>query len=388
MDRIYLDYAATTPLHPSARRAMAPFLGRVFGNPSSLYSEGREAQDALERARARTARLVGAEPDEIVFTSGGSESNNQAIKGAAFRRGVNGGRIVVSAVEHHAVHEPARFLAGHGFELVSVPVNGHGLVDPDDVRRALTGNTVLVSVMMANNEIGTIQPVAEIGALCRERGIPCHTDAVQAVGHLPVSLRELPVDLLSASAHKFCGPRGAGFLYTRRGTRLAPLVHGGSQEKNRRAGTENLAGIAGLARALAISAAEMDSEAARLAGLRDRLAGGLLSAVPDCRLNGHPTLRLPNNLNISFDFVEGESILLNLDFEGIAVSTGSACTSSSLEPSGVLLALGLSHEQAHGSIRMSLGRWTTEAEVDRVLEVFPRVISRLRAMSPLYPGGK
>ncbi len=388
MKRIYLDYAATTPVHPEVVKAMAPYLTKIFGNPSSIYSYGQEAKAAIEENRRKIASFIGCRSEEIVFTSGGSESNNFALKGVAFSRPDKGGRIIISAVEHHAVSEPVKFLARQGFEVVVVPVDGEGRVDPAEVKRAINDKTILVSVMHANNEIGTIQPIAEIGALCREQGVVFHTDAVQTIGHLPVSVEELNVDLLSCSAHKFYGPKGVGFLYVRRGVKVAPLIQGGSQETNRRAGTENIAGIVGLGKAVALAAREMAAEDKRLRALRDKLIAGLLQAVPDSRLNGHPRHRLPNNVNLSFAYVEGESMLLNLDLEGVAVSTGSACTSSTLEPSSVLLAIGLAPERAHGSIRFTLGKWTTPAEVDRVLDIFPGIVARLRAMSPLYSEGE
>ncbi|HNQ35876.1 MAG TPA: cysteine desulfurase NifS [bacterium] len=388
MERVYLDYAATTPVHPEVIEAMIPFFREKFGNASSLYSFGQETRGALEEVRQRTADFIGAAPEEIIFTSGGSESNNMALKGIAWTARERGGRILVSAVEHHAVSEPAAFLKKQGFEMVRIPVDGQGVVDLDFIRREIDKKPLLVSVMHANNEIGVVQPVAEIGRLCREREVVFHTDAVQTVGHLPVSVRELNADLLSCSAHKLYGPKGIGFLYVRRGIRLSPLIHGGDQERRRRAGTENLPAIVGLGKALEIAGREMEAEGVRLTGYRDRLIDGLLKKVPDCRLNGDRDRRLPNNVNISFAYVEGESVLLNLDFEGIAVSTGSACTSSSLEASAVLLAIGVPAELAHGSIRITMGKWTTEAELDRILEALPRVVAKLRAMSPLYPGGK
>ncbi|MFA5393292.1 MAG: cysteine desulfurase NifS [Candidatus Ratteibacteria bacterium] len=388
MERIYLDYAATTPVHPEVVKVMQPYFYDKFGNASSLYSFGQEAKAALEESRQKVADFVGARPEEIVFTSGGSESNNTALKGVAFALRSKGNRIITSVVEHHAISEPCKFLAKEGFEIIILPVDKDGLVDPDAVRKALNDKTILVSIMHANNEIGTIQPIAEIGGICREKEVLFHTDAVQSVGHLPVRVSDLTVDLLSSSGHKFYGPKGVGFLYIRRGTKVKPLIQGGDQERRFRAGTENTAGIVGVAKAVEIAAAEMEAEGKQLAHLRDVLIQGLLKTVPDSRLNGHPAQRLPNNVNISFAYVEGESMLLNLDLEGIAASTGSACTSSSLEPSSVLLAIGLPAETAHGSIRFTLGKWTTRAQVDRVLDVFPKIVAKLRAMSPLYPGAK
>ncbi|PIP16772.1 MAG: cysteine desulfurase NifS [bacterium (Candidatus Ratteibacteria) CG23_combo_of_CG06-09_8_20_14_all_48_7] len=388
MERIYLDYAATTPTHPEVVKAMEPYFTKKFGNPSSLYSFGQEARAAVQEARQKVATFIGAKPEEIVFTSGGSESNNFALKGVAFALKNKGTRIITSAIEHHAVSEPCKFLARQGFEIVTLPVDKDGLVNPDEVRKAINDRTILVTIMHANNEIGTIQPIKEIGKICREKGVLFHTDAVQTTGHVAISVTELNVDLLSSSGHKFYGPKGVGFLYIRKGTKILPFIQGGDQERRFRAGTENTPGIIGLEKAIEIAESEMAEEASRLIPLRDRLIQILSETIPDCRLNGHPTRRLPNNVNLSFAYVEGESMLLNLDLEGIAVSTGSACTSSSLEPSSVLLAIGLPPETAHGSIRFTSGKWTTSEEVDRVLEVFPKIVAKLRLMSPLYPGGK
>lgn len=383
MKRIYLDYAATTPTHPEVARAMLPYLGDVFGNPSAIYCYGQEARSALEQARAQVAGLIGARSEEIIFTSGGTEADNLALIGIAYAHKNRGNHIITTAIEHHAIIETARFLEKRGFEVTYLGVDGQGLVDPDDVRRAITDRTILISVMQANNEIGTIQPLAEIGGIAREAGICFHSDAVQAVGHIPVDVDELGVDLLSMSAHKFYGPKGVGALYLRKGTRLEALMYGGGQERNRRSGTENTPGIIGLGRAVELARQEMAQEAGQLTRLRDRLIQDTLQRISHSRLNGHPKKRLPNNVNISFDFVEGESLVLNLDLKGICASTGSACSSSSLEPSHVLLALGLPRPQAHGSLRFTLGKWTTESDIDRVLEVLPPIVARLRAMSPL-----
>ncbi|MGI6567837.1 MAG: cysteine desulfurase NifS [Firmicutes bacterium] len=384
MNRIYLDHASTTPMRPEVLQAMLPFLEEQYGNPSSIYDTGRTARQALDRARDRIALIIGASPREIVFTSGGSEADNLAIKGAAFALRGRGSHIITSAIEHHAVYNPCHYLEKQGFRITVLPVDADGLVDPAAVEAALTPETILVSIMHANNEIGTIQPIAEIGKILRERKILFHTDAVQTVGHIPVNVQELGVDLLSLSAHKFYGPKGVGALYVRRGVRLDPLVHGGAQEHNRRAGTENVAGIVGMAEALALAAEEMDKEAQRQRELRDRLIDGIMDRIPHTRLNGHPKERLPGNVSVCFEFIEGEALLLNLDMHGIAASSGSACTSGSLEPSHVLLALGLPHEIAHGSLRMTLGRGTTAADIDTVLEVLPGIVDKLRQMSPLY----
>jgi cysteine desulfurase len=381
--RIYLDYAATTPTHPEVVKTMLPYFSEVSGNPSSIYSYGQEAKGAIEEARGKVADLIRAQSEEIVFTSGGTEADNFAIKGIAYANELKGNHIITSSIEHHAVIETCKFLERRGFRVTYLPVDEYGLVDPDDVRRAITSKTILISVMHANNEIGTIEPIAEIGRIAREAGIYFHTDAVQAVGHIPVNADELGAALLSMSAHKLYGPKGVGALYIRKGTKLIPFMHGGEQERRRRASTENVPGIVGFGKAVELAQQEMSEEAGRLAYLRDQLIKGLLEQIDHTRLNGHPLNRLPNNVNISVDFVEGESMLLNLDLEGICASTGSACSSSSLEPSHVLLALGLSHEQAHGSLRFSLGKWTTEEEIGRVLKVLPKIVAKLRAMSPL-----
>lgn len=383
MRRIYLDYAATTPTHPEVVKVMLPYFTDAFGNPSGIYSYGQEAKGAVEEARDKVAALIAARDEEIIFTSGGTEADNFAIKGVAYANESKGNHIITSSIEHHAVIETCKFLQRRGFRVTYLPVDGYGLVDPDDVKKAITDKTILVSVMQANNEMGTIEPIAEIGGIAKEAGIYFHTDAVQTAGHIPVDVNELGVDLLSISAHKLYGPKGVGALYIRKGTKLIPFLHGGEQERRRRASTENVPGIVGFGKAVELAQQEMSQEAKRLAYLRDQLIKGLLERIDHTRLNGHPQKRLPNNVNVSIDFVEGESMLLNLDLEGICASTGSACSSSSLEPSHMLLALGLSPEQAHGSLRFSLGKWTSEEEIGRVLEVLPRVVARLRAMSPL-----
>ncbi len=383
MGRIYLDYAATTPTHPEVVKTMLPYFTDAFGNPSSIHSYGQEAKGAIEEARVKVADLIGARNEEIIFTSGGTEADNFALKGVAYANENRGNHIITSSIEHHAVIETCKFLERRGFRVIYLPVDEYGLVDPDDVEKAITDKTILISVMQANNEMGTVQPIAEIGRIAKEAGIYFHTDAVQTVGHIPVDVNELGVDLLSMSAHKFYGPNGVGALYIRKGTKLTPFMHGGEQERRRRASTENVPGIVGFGKAVELTQQEMSREAKRLTYLRDQLIKGLLERIDHIRLNGHPTMRLPNNVNVSVDFVEGESMLLNLDLEGICASTGSACSSSSLEPSHVLLALGLSPEQAHGSLRFSLGKWTSEEEIGRVLEVLPPIVAKLRAMSPL-----
>ena len=381
--RIYLDYAATTPTAPQVVEAMLPYLSDVFGNPSSIHSFGQEAKAAVEGARDKIAALIGARGEEIVFTGSGTEADNFAIQGTAYASEGKGNHIITTPIEHHAVMETCKFFQGRGFEVTYLPVDSYGLVDPQDVKKAITDKTILISVMLANNEVGTIEPIAEIGEIARQAGIYFHTDAVQAVGHIPVKVDELGVDMLAMSAHKFYGPKGVGALYIRKGTKLIPLMHGGEHERRRRAGTENVPAIVGLGKAAEIAQREMDAEAKRLIHLRDKLLKGLMGRIEHIRLNGHPARRLPNNVNVSIEFVEGESMLLNLDLEGIAASTGSACSSGSLEPSYVLLAMGLSHELSHGSLRFSLGRETTEEDIERVLEVSPRIIAKLRAMSPM-----
>jgi len=383
MNSIYLDYAATTPTHPEVVQAMLPYFTEVFGNPSSIYSCAQEARESMEEARAKIANLIGAQKEEIVFTSGGTEADNFALKGVAFAKVDKGNHIITSSVEHHAVLETAKFLGRRGFSVTYLPVDEYGLVDPDDVKKAITNKTVLVSIMHANNEIGTIEPIAEISKIAREAGIYFHTDAVQTVGHVPVDVNELGVDLLSMSAHKFYGPKGVGALYIRKGTRLIPFMHGGEQERGRRASTQNVSGIMGFAKATELAQQEMSQEAVQLTHFRDKLIKGFLELIDHIKLNGHPSRRLPNNINVSIEFVEGESMCLNLDLEGICASTGSACSSASLEPSHVLTAIGITPELAHGSLRFSLGKWTTEDDIDRVIDTLPQIVAKLRAISPL-----
>ena len=383
MKRIYLDYAATTPTHPDVVEAMLPYFTSSFGNPSSIYACGQDAKEAIEGARASVATLIGARDEEIIFTSGGTEADNAALKGIAYASGGRGQHIITSSIEHHAILETSHFLETQGFEITYLPVDEYGMVDPDDVRRAITGKTIIVSIMHANNEVGTIQPVAEIARITREAGVYLHTDAVQAVGHVPFTVDELGVDLLSMSAHKLYGPKGVGALYVRKGTKLVSFMHGGEQEYGRRASTHNVPGIVGLGKAAQIARQETDEEAERVTRLRDKLRNGILESIDHVRLNGHPQVRLPNNLNVSISYAEGEAMCLKLDREGICCSTGSACTSAATEPSHVLTALGLDPLQSHSSLRFSLGKWTTEEEIDRVLEVLPRIVAKLRAMSPL-----
>lgn len=381
---VYLDHAATTPVDPQVLAAMLPYFSTTPGNPSSIHQPGRMALQALDDAREQVAHVLNCARKEVIFTGGGSESNNLAIKGAALeqRRRGRGAHIITSAIEHHAVLNACEYLAQDGFDLTVLPVDAAGLVHPDDLRAALRPDTVLVSVMYANNEVGTIQPIAELGAICREHGVLMHTDAVQAPGFLPLDVAALNVDLLTLTAHKFYGPKGVGMLYARHGTPLLPQINGGGQERRRRAGTENVPGIVGLAAALTLAEERRPHHVAAMTALRDRLIDGVLAAVPLSSLNGHRTLRLPNNANLSFACVESESVLLLLDQAGIAASSGSACSSGSLEPSHVLLAMGLDTDAAIGSLRFSLGQSTTEADIDYVIATLPGLIARLREVAP------
>ena len=382
--RIYADNAATTKMSPTAIAAMLPYLTEHYGNPSSLHTIGQQANEALEGARTTVAQCINARPDEIYFTSGGSEADNQAIRSAA-KNGARQGKkhIISTAFEHHAVLHTLEALAKEGFEVTLLDVHEDGVVTPEEVAAAIREDTCLVTVMYANNEIGSIQPIPEIGALCKERKIPFHTDAVQAVGHLAIDVKAQNIDMLSLSGHKFGGPRGIGALYMRKPLRLPPLIHGGGQEKGRRSGTENVAGAAGMAAALKESVARLEDESARLTALRDRLIQGL-SQIPCSRLTGDPVNRLPGTASFVFEGVEGEALLLHLDAKGICASSGSACSSASLDPSHVLLSIGLPHAVAHGSLRLSLGADNTEADVDYLLKEVPAVVSYLREMSPVW----
>ena len=383
MKKIYMDHAATTPVHPEVLEAMKPYFSDIFGNPSSIHSFGRDARKAIDDARDNIALSIGARSDEIVFTSGGTEADNFALEGVAYANQKKGNHIISTPIEHHAVTNCLGFLKKRGFEVTYIPVDSTGLADPGDIRKAITDKTILVSVMHANNEVGTIEPIEEIGRICREKDVYFHTDAVQTFGHMPIDVKKLNVDLLSASAHKLSGPKGVGMLYVRKGTKIVPYLYGGEQEMGRRASTENVPGIVGFSKAVEIAKSEMDQLGPKLLVLRDELIKGILSNIEDSRLNGHQTKRLSNNVNVSINYIEGESMLLRLDMEGIAASTGSACSSGSLEPSHVLLSIGLSPEIAHSSLRLTLGRWTTEKEVERVLEVLPKIVRKLREMSPL-----
>jgi len=384
MKRIYLDYAATAPCDPEVLKAMEPFFFAKPGNASSMHLFGQEAKKGVEDSRYGLASFLGARPEEIVFTSGGTESNNNAIFGVAYSQSGKGNHIITSAIEHHAVSEPCNYLERQGFKVTYIGVDKDGIVSPEDVKRAINDKTILISIMHANNEIGTVQPIKEIGRIAKERGVYFHTDAVQTVGHIPINVDDLNVDLLSLSAHKFYGPKGAGALYIRKGTRIDKFLHGGDQEKGRRASTYNTPGIVGLGKAVELCRKNMDKEIKSQSVLRDRMIREIPAIISEVRLNGHPLLRLPNNVNFSVKYIEGESMLLSLDMLGIAVSTGSACTSSSLEPSHVLLAIGLDHATAHGSLRITVGRWTTESDIKYFLNTLPKVVERLRSMSPLY----
>lgn len=387
MNRIYLDNAATTPLNREVLEEMLPYFTDCYGNASSIYATGRDARKAVSDARRRVAAAINCSPQEVYFTSGGTESDNWAIKGAAFANQGKGRHIITSAVEHHAVLHTVDWLEKQGFEASRLPVDEHGRLDPETVRQAIRPDTILISVMAANNEIGTIQPIAEISRIAKENRILFHTDAVQAVGAIPVDVKAWGVDMLSLSAHKFHGPKGIGALYVKKGTRLDTYLHGGAQEAGRRAGTENVPAIVGLGAAIKRACGIQPETAPRIAALRDMLAEGILKNIPDVRLNGDPVNRLPNNVNVSVRFIEGEALLLRLDMMGIAASSGSACTSGSLDPSHVLLAIGLPHEIAHGSLRLTLSEETTREEVEEVLKVLPGIVRTLRDMSPLFDQG-
>ena len=381
MGRIYFDHNATTPLRPQVVEVMTSYLTEKIGNPSSVHGWGQEARAGVEAGRATVARALGCAAEEVYFTGGGTEADNWAIKGVAMAAGSRGRRIVTSGVEHHAVLHPCRYLARQGYEVIFVPVNGHGIIDPGDLVRALNDETILISVMHANNETGSIQPVREIGALAWERGIPFHVDAVQSFGKLPVKVDELNADLVSLSAHKINGPKGVGALYIRQGMEIESLSHGGSHEGGRRAGTENVAGIVGMGKAVELRMAEMAEMEREIGRLRNRLEQGILERMDCARMNGHPQQRLANTLNVSFRGVESEGVVMGLDLQGVAVASGSACASDESEPSHVLLAMGLEPRLAAGAVRFSLGWGSSEEEVDRVLEVLPGIVGRLRDMS-------
>ncbi len=385
MRKVYLDNAATTALSPKVLEKMMPYLTDIYGNASSPHSFGQTARIGVEHAREQVARAINADPSEIVFTGCGTESDNTVLFGVAERYAKKGDHIITTNVEHHAILHSCAALEKKGIKVTYLPVDKDGLVTPEQVRDAITDKTILVSVMFANNEVGTIMPIPEIAAVCHEKGVLFHTDAVQAAGHIPIDVKAMGIDMLSISGHKFHGPKGVGVLYERKGIHLPSYIIGGEQEKGRRAGTENVAGIVGLGEALELAVTNMSETSARMTRMRDRLIEGIEATIPEVKLNGHRTKRLPNNVNFSIKYIEGESILLMLDMAGIAASSGSACTSGSLDPSHVLLALGLTHEVAHGSVRMTLGDDTTDEDIDYVLETLPKVAHRLRAMSPISP---
>lgn len=385
MRKVYLDNAATTALSPKVLEKMMPYLTDIYGNASSPHSFGQTARIGVEHAREQVARAINADPSEIVFTGCGTESDNTVLFGVAERYAKKGDHIITTNAEHHAILHSCAALEKKGIKVTYLPVDKDGLVTPEQVRDAITDKTILVSVMFANNEVGTIMPIPEIAAVCHEKGVLFHTDAVQAAGHIPIDVKAMGIDMLSISGHKFHGPKDVGVLYERKGIRLPSYIIGGEQEKGRRAGTENVAGIVGLGEALELAVTNMSETSARMTRMRDRLIEGIEATIPEVKLNGHRTKRLPNNVNFSIKYIEGESILLMLDMAGIAASSGSACTSGSLDPSHVLLALGLTHEVAHGSVRMTLGDDTTDEDIDYVLETLPKVAHRLRAMSPISP---
>ena len=384
MNRIYMDNAATTRVTEPVMEAMAPYFCEIYGNPSSVHSYGRESRKAIETARRQVAQALGAQAGEIYFTGCGTESDNWAIRGAAYARKSKGRHIITSQIEHHAVLHTCAQLEKEGFEVTYLPVDEYGIVHPDSLEKAMRDDTVLVTIMAANNEIGTIEPIAEIGAIAREHGILFHTDAVQAFGQMPINVDELNVDMLSASGHKLNGPKGIGFLYIRSGLKLCSFIHGGAQERNRRAGTENVPGIVGLEVATKRALRIMEEKTAKEVELRDYLIERIEKEIPYCRLNGHRTKRLPGNVNFSFLYIEGESVLIMLDMKGICASSGSACTSGSLDPSHVLLSIGLKHEEAHGSLRMTLSEENTKEELDFVVDNLKEIVQKLRNMSPLY----
>lgn len=381
---VYMDHAATTFTKKEVLDEMLPYFTEEFGNPSSVYSFSRATKKAIESARGKVAKAIDAKDDEIFFTGGGSEADNWAIKGVAFANKKKGNHIITTKIEHHAVLHTCEFLEKNGFEVTYLPVDEYGMVSVDDVKKAITDKTILISVMFANNEVGTIEPIKEIGKVAHERGIYFHTDAVQAVGNVPIDVNDMNIDLLSLAAHKFYGPKGVGALYIRKGVKIDNLIHGGGQERGRRAGTENIPGIVGLGKAIEMATSDIEGHSQKLRKMRDKMIKGIQENIPYAKLNGHREKRLPGNINFSFSFIEGESMLLLLDQKGICASTGSACSSGSLEPSHVLMAMGLPHELAHGSIRLTLGDLTKEEDIDYVLDALKEVVGKLRGMSPLY----
>ena len=391
---IYFDYAATAPVDPRVLRAMLPYFTEKFGNTMSFHGLGQEAKQALEESRGKAANLIGARPEEIIFTSSATESNNLALKGVAFANKDKGRHIIISSLEHPCIMESAKWLEKQGFKITRLPVDKYGFVNVEEVRKAIRKETILVSIIHASNEIGTIQPIKEIGEVIKKYNIQYpkskiyfHTDAVQSFGKIPIDVNKMNIDLLSASSHKMYGPKGAALLFVKKGVKIEPILHGGGQESGLRSSTVNVPAIVGFAEACEIAKRGMEKEAKRLTKLRDKLIKGVLNKIPGSHLNGHPKKRLPNNANIWFEFVEGESMVVQLDLAGISVSTGSACSSVKLEPSHVLLAIGLKHEQAHGSLRLTLGKWTKESDIDYILEVLPKVVEKLRKISPFKKYG-
>lgn len=385
MDKfVYLDHAATTPVKQEVLQEMLPYFNEKFGNASSIYSIGRESKRVIEEAREKVAKAIGCEPKEVFFTGSGTEADNWAIKGVAYANRKKGNHIITTSIEHHAVLHACQYLEKEGFDVTYLPVDEYGMISLEQLEKAITDKTILITIMFANNEIGTIQPIREIGQLAREKGIYFHTDAVQAIGHVPINVNDYNIDMLSLSAHKFHGPKGVGALYVKKGVKMHTFVQGGAQERGRRAGTENIPGIVGLGKAIEMATKDIEAANRKVLELRDRLIKEVLDKIPYARLNGHPTQRLPGNANFSFEFIEGESLLLMLDMKGIAASSGSACTSGSLDPSHVLLSIGLPHEIAHGSLRLTFGEDNTHEDVDYVMEVLPPIVERLREMSPLY----
>lgn len=382
-NNIYLDNAATTKLSSEVLDSMMPYLTTQYGNPSSIYSIGRENRKAIENARGQVAKALNCDTNDIFFTSGGSESDNWAIKGIAFANEQKGKHIITTNTEHHAVLHTCKYLEKYGFEITYLPVKSNGIIDINDLKKAIRKDTILITVMYANNEIGSIQPIKEIGEIAKEHNIYFHTDAVQAIGNIPINLKDLNIDLLSLSAHKFHGPKGVGVLYIKKGVNISNMIHGGGQEKSMRAGTENVAGIVGLGKAIEMATSDIQKKSEYLIDLRERLIKGIMESIPDTILNGDPINRLPGNVNVCFKYIEGESILLMLDMKGVCASSGSACTSGSLNPSHVLLAIGLPHEIAHGSLRLTLSEENTQEEIEHVLETLPPIIQNLRNMSPL-----
>lgn len=384
MRKVYLDHSATTPVRPEVAQLVTQYFTETFGNPSSVHAFGRAARKGVETAREQIASLIKAKPEEIFFTSGGTEADNMAIIGVAMANQTKGKHIITTQIEHHAVLDTCKYLQRQGFEVTYLPVGADATIDLNQLKDAIRDDTILISMMHVNNEVGTILPIKEVGQLAKEKGILLHVDAVQSFGKIPIDVNEMNIALLSASGHKIYAPKGIGCLYLRKGTKLSPLFYGGSQERKRRPGTENVPGIIGFGLAAELAGQEMETEAKRLTKLRDKLIDGILEKIPESQLNGHRTNRLPGHVNVSLRYIEGESLLLMLDMKGIAASSGSACTSGSLDPSHVLMAMGICHEVAHGSLRLTLGKSTTEEDIDYVLEVLPEIVEKLRAMSPLY----